>query len=120
VRPADREAWRQMNDAFFDRFDLLVTPVIASSPIEADGWSRRGWLANVYANVRFAPFTGGWNFAGYPAASVPAGRHSNGLPLSVQIVGSRGREGLILSLARQLEMLQPWPRHGLSHHFDNA
>jgi amidase len=120
VRPADREAWRQMNDAFFGRFDLLVTPVIASSPIEADGWSRRGWLANVYANVRFAPFTGGWNFAGYPAASVPAGRHSNGLPLSVQIVGSRGREGLILSLARQLEMLQPWPRHALSHHFDNA
>ena len=111
VRPADREAWRQMNEAFFDRFDLLVTPVIASSPIEADGWSRRGWLANVHANVRFAPFTGGWNFAGYPAASIPAGRHSNGLPLSVQIVGSRGREGLILSLARQLEMLQPWPRH---------
>jgi hypothetical protein len=26
-------------------------------------------------------------------------------------VGSRGREALILSLARQLEILQPWPRH---------
>jgi amidase len=68
-------------------------------------------MANVYANVRFAPFTGGWNFAGFPAASVPAGRHSNGLPLSVQIIGSLGRETLILSLARQLEILQPWPRH---------
>ena len=110
VRAAHREAWRQLNEAFFDRFDLLLTPVIASSPIEADGWSQRGWVANAYANVRFAPFTGWWNFAGYPAASVPAGRHSDGLPLSVQIVGSRGRERLILSLAKQLEMLQPWPR----------
>jgi amidase len=111
VRAGDRDAWRQHNEAFFDRFDLLLTPVVASSPIEAGRWSERGWIANVHANVRFAPFTGAWNFAGYPAASVPAGRHANGSPLSVQIVGSRGREGLILSLARQLEILQPWPRH---------
>jgi amidase len=115
VRQRDREAWRQLNEPFFERFDLLLTPVVASSPIEADGWSDRGWIANVYANVRFAPFTGGWNFAGYPAASVPAGRHSNGLPLAVQIVGSRGREALILSLAGQLEMLEPWPRHAPAH-----
>ena len=111
VRAGDREAWRQLNEPFFDRFDLLLTPVVASTPIEADGWSERGWIANAYANMRFAPFTGGWNFAGYPAASVPAGHHTTGLPLSVQIVGSRGREALILSLARQLETLQPWPRH---------
>jgi amidase len=111
VRPADRDAWRQLNDDFFNHYDLLLVPVLASSPIEAEGWSGRGWMANVYANVRFAPFTGGWNFAGFPAASIPAGRHSNGLPLSVQIVGSRGREPMILSLARQLETLQPWPRH---------
>ena len=111
VRQDDREAWRRLNEAFFARFDLLLTPVIACSPIEADGWSKRAWIANAYANVRFAPFTGGWNFAGFPAASVPAGRHSNGLPLSVQIIGSRGRETSILSLARHLEILQPWPRH---------
>lgn len=111
VRSADREAWRQLNDPFFERFDLLLTPVLASTAIDADGWSQRSWIANAYANVRFAPFTGAWNFAGYPAASVPAGRHTDGLPLSVQIVGSRGREGLILSVARQLELLQPWPRH---------
>jgi amidase len=111
VRPEDREAWRRLHEPFFQGFDLLLTPVLASSPIEADGWCRRGWIANLYANVRFAPFTGIWNFAGYPAASVPAGMDSRGMPLSVQIVGSRGREGLILSLARQLEMLEPWPRH---------
>jgi amidase len=111
VRQDDREAWRRLNAAFFDRFDLLLAPVVACSPIEADGWSKRAWIANAYANVRFAPFTGGWNFAGFPAASVPAGRHADGLPLSVQIIGSHGRETAILSLARQLEILQPWPRH---------
>jgi amidase len=111
VRSADRDAWRAINDPFFRRFELLLTPVLASTPISCDRWSQRGWPANIYANLRFAPFAGAWNFAGYPAASVPAGVHSDGTPLSVQIVGSLGREGLILSLARQLEMLRPWPRH---------
>jgi amidase len=111
VRSQDREAWREINEPFFRQFDLLLTPVLASTPIECDRWSERGWTANLWANLRFAPFSGPWNFAGYPAASIPAGLHSDGLPLSVQIVGSRGREALILSLARQLEMLRPWPRH---------
>jgi amidase len=111
VRSRDREAWRALTKPFFQRFDLLLTPVLASTPIQCDRWSERGWAANIYANMRFAPFAGAWNFAGYPAASVPAGIHSDGMPMSVQIVGSRGREGLILSVARQLELLRPWPRH---------
>jgi amidase len=111
VRSRDREAWRALTEPFFQRFDLLLTPVLASTPIPCDRWSERGWAANIYANMRFAPFAGAWNFAGYPAASVPAGIHSDGMPMSVQIVGSRGREGLILSVARQLELLRPWPRH---------
>jgi hypothetical protein len=29
----------------------------------------------------------------------------------MQLVSARGGEGLILSLAKQLEELRPWPRH---------
>ncbi len=116
IRPRAREAWRQRNEPFFSRYDLLLSPVLASMPIPCDRWSERGWLSNVYANTRFAPFAGGWNFAGYPAAAVPAGIHS-GLPLSVQLVAARGREGVILAGARQLEMLRPWPHHAPLAHF---
>ncbi|HET9266230.1 MAG TPA: amidase family protein [Vicinamibacterales bacterium] len=120
VRAKDREAWRAINDPFFRRFDLLLTPVLASTPISCDRWSERGWIANMYANLRFAPFAGAWNFAGYPAASVPAGVHSDGTPLSVQIVTSLGRERLILSVARQLEILRPWPRHAPARAFQTG
>ncbi|MGH8185182.1 MAG: amidase family protein, partial [Steroidobacteraceae bacterium] len=111
VRSKDREAWRKLHDVFFRRFDLLLTPILASAPIRADAWSRRGWMANFYANVCFAPFTAAWNFAGYPAAAVPAGVRSDGMPLSVQLVAPNGSETLILSVAKQLEVLQPWARH---------
>jgi amidase len=111
VRPRDRDDWQRRNDGFFHKHDLLITPALASRPIACEMWSRRGWMVNAYVNLRFAPFTGAWNFAGYPAASVPVGVLADGLPIAIQIVGSSGREDLILSLARQIELLRPWPRH---------
>jgi amidase len=33
------------------------------------------------------------------------------MPLSVQLVAPEGGEGLLLSVARQLESLRPWARH---------
>ncbi len=70
----------------------------------------------MWAEARFAPFAAAWNFAGYPAAAVPAGVDSSGMPLSVQIVAPAGGEATLLSIAKQLEMLRPWRRHVLSSH----
>lgn len=110
VRERDAEHWRAMQGAFFASYDLLLTPSLARTAVKADGWSRRGWLRNVWHAVRFAPFAGAWNYAGVPALNVPAGRHSDGLPLGVQLVAVPGGEALLLSVARQLETMHPWPR----------
>jgi amidase len=96
---------------FFERFDVLVMPTLAQLPPPAVRWGDRGLAHNVLANVRYAPMTGIWNLAGYPAAAVPAGVGETGLPLSVQLVATPGRESLLLSLAYQLERLRPWRRH---------
>lgn len=111
IVPPPRERWRRLLEPFFRRFDLLVTPVLARAPRDASCWSQRSWVANAWADARFAPFTAAWNFAAYPAAAIPAGLHSDGMPLSVQVVAAAGGESLILSVARQLEALRPWPRH---------
>jgi amidase len=111
VNANDRLAWRREQEKFFTRFDVLITPTLAATPIEAAQWSRRSWFANVLSNMRYAPFTAPWNFAGFPAAAVPAGFHSDGMPLSVQLVAPAGQETRVLAIARQLEILAPWPRH---------
>jgi amidase len=111
VRARDRERLRRLHEPFFRRFDLLVTPSLAATPRDAGPWQDRSWFANVRADAYFAPFAAIWNLTGYPAASIPAGRHSNGMPLSIQLIAPPGCEALILSVAGQLEALRPWQRH---------
>ena len=57
---------------------------------------------------RFYPYCAAWNHLGCPAAAVPAGFHSDGLPLSVQLIAPHGEEGRLLSLAAQIEAERPW------------
>ena len=111
VKQKDRDRWKHRCGEFFSKFDVLVTPVMTKQPIAAAGWMDRSWKANFWSNARWVPFCGAWNFAQYPGASVPAGMHSSGTPLSVQLVGPGGSEALLLSVAKQLEQARPWPRH---------
>jgi amidase len=111
VKQKDRDKWKQRCGEFFSKFDVLVTPVMTKQPIAAAGWPDRSWKANFWGHASWVPFAGAWNFAQYPGASVPAGMHSNGTPLSVQLVGPGGSEAVLLSVAKQLEQARPWPRH---------
>jgi amidase len=49
-----------------------------------------------------------WNVTGHPAAAVPAGLASDGLPTSVQLVGRRGEETTLLALSAEIEKARPW------------
>jgi amidase len=109
-RPSGRARWQRAAEAFFVDHDVLVTPMLAQSPIRSINWSQRGWLANIWSNSHYAPFAAPWNLAGWPAMAVPAGLHPNGTPLSVQLVSRPGGEALLLSVAAQLEKLRPWQR----------
>ncbi len=48
------------------------------------------------------------NTTGHPAAAIPVGL-VDGLPVSMQIIGRRHAEQLLLDLARIVEMERPWP-----------
>jgi amidase len=109
-RPAGRARWQRVGETFFSGHDVLITPMLAQSPIASTAWSRRGWLANIWSNSHYAPFAAPWNVAGWPAMAVPAGLHPNGAPLSVQLVARPGGEALLLAVAALLERLRPWPR----------
>ena len=104
-------AFRARTTAFFDDVDLLLTPVTAGPPLPARPWHERGWVANVAANARWAPWTAAWNGAGLPALVLPAGPGRSGLPTSVQLVGPPGAETRLLWLAGELERRLPWRRY---------
>ena len=56
----------------------------------------------------FTPYTAVFNVTGLPAISLPLYQTGDGLPLAVQLGGRPLGEGLLLSLATQLEEAQPW------------
>ncbi|MDQ1634505.1 MAG: amidase [Frankiaceae bacterium] len=107
-KESSREAWRESALRFFADIDVLVTPGLAQVPLPSARWGQRSWLRNLRASSGYAPFGAPWNFAGWPAMTVPAGVHSSGMPLSVQLVAPAGNESRLLAVAAQLEALAPW------------
>lgn len=109
VKTRDADTATQTARDFFADYDLLLTPTLARFAPPAAQWHRRSWLRNFWSNLQYAPFPALWNMVGWPSGSVPAGvARKNGLPTAVQLVAPPGGESLILSVAAQVERLQPW------------
>jgi len=98
---------RRLNEVLADH-DVLLTPATASTPPRIGQLQGRGAIWTLNAVAGMVPYNGIWNVTGQPAASVPAGLGSDGLPRAVQIVGRPGDEATLLSLAAQLEAARPW------------
>jgi Asp-tRNA(Asn)/Glu-tRNA(Gln) amidotransferase A subunit family amidase len=101
------ELW-QVARRFFERYDLLLTPAVATTafplglegPAEVAGQpvKRLGWT----------PFTFPFNLTGQPACTVPCGRTAAGLPVGLQIVGRRNDDTAVLRAAAAYEAAAPW------------
>ena len=96
----------------FTSYDLLVTPTLACAAVAnaEDGNTIGPDLVN---NVRVDPLIG-WcltypiNFAGHPAASIPAGVTGTGLPVGMQVVGKRYADHDVLTASAIFEQIRPW------------
>ena len=103
------EAIAAQVNRIFDSWDLVLTPTICAPPRPVGALDGIGFAA---ASIRAQPmiaYAAIWNVAGNPAASIPAGTNSDGLPLAVQLVGPPNDEPTILQLAAQLERELGWP-----------
>jgi amidase len=88
--------------------DVLITPATAQPPPRIGQFDGHGALRTLGEVIALVPYNAPWNLTGQPAAAVPAGLGSDGLPRSVQIVGRPGDEGTLLSLSAQIEAERPW------------
>jgi aspartyl-tRNA(Asn)/glutamyl-tRNA(Gln) amidotransferase subunit A len=90
------------------RYDILISPQLplTAFPIGsdvADPSTQSHW-------GDWTPFTYPINMTRHPAATVPTGLASDGLPMAVQLVGRHFDDRLVLRVARALESAQPFPR----------
>jgi aspartyl-tRNA(Asn)/glutamyl-tRNA(Gln) amidotransferase subunit A len=94
----------------FSDIDVLLTPATAVAAFEAEGPMPTRINGQDVAPTMAVPFTMLANMCWNPAASVPAGLNSEGLPVGLQINGRRHADHVVLRLARIWEQTRPWPR----------
>ena len=94
--------------SLWNEVDVLLTPGLATTAIAAEGAHGRSAPVALDRAGRFMPWYPVFNVTGQPAVSIPAGFGSDGLPLSVQLVGRHGAEETLYSLAGQIEAARPW------------
>jgi len=95
-------------EEFFSSYDLLLTPTMPTEAFAAGGPPPATIDGHEVPLMGVVAFTYPFNFSGHPAASVPAGLTSAGLPAGLQIIGPRHRDDLVLQAARAYEMARPW------------
>ncbi|HTO13208.1 MAG TPA: amidase [Candidatus Binatia bacterium] len=107
----DRLAWWQHPRAFFEKYDLLLTPTIACPPFPVGLDNPTEIAGRPVGAYAWIPFTYPFNLTGQPAASVPAGFTATGLPVGLQIVGRRFADAAVLRASAAFERLRPWAQH---------
>ncbi|WP_333892379.1 amidase [Mycolicibacterium gadium] len=116
---------------FFESYDLLMTPSLATPPPKTGEFDlpvvlQRGAdlllktrtasmlrFTNIVddmvdKNLGWVPYTQLANITGRPAISLPLHWTAAGLPLGVQFVAPLAGEALLIRLASQLEQALPW------------
>jgi amidase len=115
--------------AFFERYDLLLTPTLAHPPARIGALAptvgqrlamvvlgavpSRTLLARALDEMAAEAFeatanTMLFNQTGQPAMSVPLWWSTGGLPIGTQVAARYGEEDLLFRVAAQLEEARPW------------
>jgi len=90
---------------FFEMYDLLLLPTVPILPFEAELEAPRDMAdrSSVLPWTAWTPFTYPFNLSGNPAASIPVGLSSRGLPIGLQVVGRRHLDSVVLAFCRAME-----------------
>ena len=92
----------------FERYDLLLSPTTATTafpvgtPPTEIGDREAHWFWG------YTPFTFPINMVGHPAASLPCGLSSEGIPIGLHVVGRHGDESSVVAASAAFEEAMPW------------
>ena len=96
----------------FDKYDIIIAPVTICPPVKNtdDGDTKGPTIVNGQESEPLIGFCETFfeNFTGNPAASIPAGLTSEGLPTGMQIIGRKFKDEDVFAVARTFEQISPW------------
>ena len=95
----------------FEQYDLILSPTMAVPAFPVGEGPAQIAGVEVEPFLGFLPFTFPINMIGNPAASVPCGFSSDGLPIGLHIIGRFGDEETVLAASAAFERLRPWIQH---------
>ena len=96
-------------DAWFNGFDVIVSPVLTKPPVPLGYVSGDVPFATLSERLTdYVGYTPLENIAGAPAMSVPLHWTADGLPVGVQFAAKAGADALLFQLAYALEAARPW------------
>ncbi|HET9015163.1 MAG TPA: amidase [Thermomicrobiaceae bacterium] len=108
VASQERIAFADRVRGFMDGYDLLLTPTLPVTAFAAGDDHPGDIGGSPTSYLGWTKFTYPFNLSGQPAATVPCGFASDGLPVGLQIVGRLRDDALVLRAAASFERARPW------------
>ena len=102
------QVMRSKMDTLMGEYDLLLTPTMAVPAFPVGQFPTRIAGREVFPRWDYLPFTPVFNLSGQPAASIPCGFSSEGMPIGLHIIGRRGEEATVLRASAAFEQARPW------------
>jgi aspartyl-tRNA(Asn)/glutamyl-tRNA(Gln) amidotransferase subunit A len=101
-----RLGFREQFRAFMRNYDLLLTPTTPDTA--PDAVSSQEILEDAGGMIGWGSYTYPYNLTGFPAANLPAGFTSDGMPIGVQLGAAMNQETIIFRAAAALETTERW------------
>jgi amidase len=104
---------RQMAGFFDDGPHILLTATLAEPPARVgrfahDSEDYLAYRTGPEGIFAYSPFCAVFNASGQPAASLPLGWSSDGLPIGVHLAAAFGQDELLISLCAEVERAAAW------------
>jgi amidase/6-aminohexanoate-cyclic-dimer hydrolase len=106
---------RQMAGFFDGGPDILLSATLAEPPARVGRFSHDttdyvGYRTGTAGIFAYSPFCAVFNASGQPAASLPLGWSSDGLPIGIHLAAAFGQDELLIALCAEVERAAPWAR----------
>jgi amidase/6-aminohexanoate-cyclic-dimer hydrolase len=104
---------RQMAEFFAEGPDILLSATLAEPPAKVGRFSHAtedyvAYRTGPEGIFAYSPFCAVFNASGQPAASLPLGWSSDGLPIGVHLAAAFGKDEQLISLCAEVERAAPW------------